>query len=67
MRKDRQKVAHILPGPRDCWHPYGLQMLRPDQFSKVVNSILRGDDRLLPLARDHRAEPGVYKPLFGDG
>jgi hypothetical protein len=67
MRKRRNEVAHILPGPGECWHPYGLQVLRPDQFTRVVNSILRGDGRLLPLARNHKPEPGVYKPLFGDG
>jgi hypothetical protein len=61
----RQNFAPV--GPKESWHPYGLQSLRPEQFISVVNRIIRGENRLLPV-RHGRAglEPGVYTPLFGD-
>ena len=53
-----------VPGPKECWHPYGLQMLRPDKFTIVANSILRGQNRLLPVARSSGDPLIVYRPLL---
>ena len=66
MRKNRGTEAYAVPGPKECWHPYGLQMLRPEQFTTVVNSILQGKDRLLPVARGSSGHVMVYQPLLHD-
>ena len=66
MRRIRDTEAYAAVGPKECWNPYGLQMLRPEQFSSVVNSILKGEGRLLPVARTTRGELIVYSPLLND-
>jgi hypothetical protein len=66
MRKIRGTEAYAALGPKECWHPYGLQMLRPEQFTTVVNSILRGEDRLLPVARGSSGHELVFQPLLHD-
>jgi hypothetical protein len=64
MRRNRGVTAYLVPGPKQCWHPYGLQLLRPEQFTVVVNSILRGQNRLLPVARTHTGSLIVYQPIW---
>lgn len=64
MRRIRGAKDFAEPGPKECWHPYGLQLLQPDQFTSVVNSILKGERRLLPVARTARGHLIVYRPLF---
>lgn len=39
-RKEAEKYA--VPGEKDCWHPYGLQILSPNKFALVVAKILHG-------------------------
>jgi len=39
-RKDPEKFATL--GTKDCWHSYGLQILAPTKFSRVVSHILNG-------------------------
>jgi hypothetical protein len=51
MRKYRKRETFAEPGPRDFWHPYGLQNLRPEKFIAVVNAIMGGRQHLLPLRR----------------
>ena len=64
MGRIRGATSYAVPGPRQCWHPYGLQMLRPEQFTIVANSILRGQNRLLPVARSSGDPLIVYRPLL---
>ena len=64
MRKIRGAQEYAVHGPKECWHPYGLQMLQPEQFSNVVNSILRGQNRLLPLPSLPGSRSKVYQPLL---
>lgn len=66
MRRTQGTKAYAAVGPKECWNPYGLQMLRPEKFSTVVNSILKGEGRLLPVARSARGELIVYSPLLND-
>jgi len=51
MRKYRKREIFAERGPRDFWHPYGLQCLRPEKFVAVVNAIIGGNQQLLPLKR----------------
>lgn len=64
MRRIRRAQEYALPGPKECWHPYSLQSLRPEEFSSVVNSILRGDNRLVAVSRVKRKTVQEYRPLF---
>ena len=66
MRRIRGTEAYAALGPKECWNPYGLQMLRPEQFTTVVNSILKGDGRLLPVARTTKGQLIVYSRLLED-
>jgi hypothetical protein len=67
MRKSNGRQNFAPVGPKESWHPYGLQSLRPEQFITVVNRIIRGENRLLPVRhRPAGMEPGAYTPLFGD-
>ena len=66
MRKLRGTEAYAVAGPKECWHPYGLQMLRPEKFTIVVNSILKGEERLLPVVRTTKGHLIVYHQLLGD-
>jgi len=43
--KDDKQFASL--GEKDCWHPYGLQVLSPRKFSTVVGKILRGNYMLI--------------------
>jgi hypothetical protein len=49
MRIYRKQETFAERGPRDFWHPYGLQSLRPEKFITVVNAIIGGNQHLLPL------------------
>lgn len=51
MRKYKKQETFAETGPRDFWHPYGLQGLRPEKFALVVNAIIGGSQHLLPLRR----------------
>ena len=64
MRRIRGAQDYAVPGSKECWHPYGLQMLQPEQFTNVVNSILRGQNRLLPLPSLPGGRLIVYQPLL---
>ena len=64
MRRIRVARDYAAPGAKECWHPYGLQFLQPEQFTSVVNSILKGEQRILPVARTARGSLIVYRPLF---
>lgn len=66
MRKIRGTGARAEVGRKECWNPYGLQMLRPEKFTHVVNSILRGENRLLPVARTPSDPIKVFQPLLQD-
>lgn len=44
-RKEPEKFAVL--GHKDCWHLYGLQVLSPNKFSKVVGKILSGKYALI--------------------
>jgi len=56
MRKYRKQETFAEIGPRDFWHPYGLQSLRPEKFVSAVNAIIRGSQHLLPLHRRRTAD-----------
>jgi len=44
----RKKAEEYAPlGVKDCWHPYGLQVLTPSKFALVVGKILRGSHSLV--------------------
>ena len=64
MRKKSEPEVYAPIGPKECWHQYGLQVLRPDQFVAVVNSIIRGESDLLPARRTSRHKPTTFAPLF---
>lgn len=64
MRKIRGTEAYAEAGPKECWNPYGLQMLRPEKFTIVVNSILNGENRLLPVARTSSGHVRIFAPLL---
>lgn len=66
MRRIRGTAAYAAVGPKECWNPYGLQMLRPEKFTTVVNSILKGEGRLLPLAPTTRGPVLEFSPLIDD-
>ena len=51
MRKYRKHETFAEMGPRNYWHPYGLQSLHPDKFIAVVNAIIGGSQKLLPVSR----------------
>jgi len=51
MRKYKKKEVFAPIGPKEHWHPYGLQSLQPEKFATVVNSILRGENQLLPIPK----------------
>ena len=40
-------MKYAVPGPKDCWHIYGLQMLTPRKFAEVVGEILKGRHTLV--------------------
>jgi hypothetical protein len=44
-RKEAEKL--IALGEKDCWHLYGLQVLTPNQFVKVVGKVLKGNYSLV--------------------
>ncbi len=44
-KKEPEKFAVL--GPKDCWHAYGLQVLAPKKFARVVGEILRGQHTLV--------------------
>lgn len=44
-RKKAEEFASL--GTKDCWHPYGLQVLTPSKFAMVVGKILRGSHSLV--------------------
>lgn len=54
MRKYTKRETFAPLGPKECWHPYGLQSLQPEKFASVVNSILQGKNRLLPTPKTAR-------------
>lgn len=58
-RKGNQKFAKL--GEKDCWHSYGLQVLTPSRFTKVVSSILKGRYVLISSKMDKR--PHGIHPL----
>lgn len=39
-RKEVERFARV--GEKDCWHLYGLQVLSPERFVRVVGKILKG-------------------------
>jgi hypothetical protein len=51
MRRYTKRETFAETGPKDHWHPYGLQGLRPEKFIVVVDAIIQGHQRLLPLRR----------------
>lgn len=42
MPKSKDDKGFASLGEKDCWHPYGLQVLSPTKFSTVVGKILGG-------------------------
>ena len=66
MRKLYSQEDFARVGPKECWHPYGLQALGPEKFTHVVNAIISGRQHMLPVARGPRMPALVYRPLFGD-
>ena len=52
--KDDKRFASL--GEKDCWHPYGLQVLSPAKFSSVVGKILCGHYILISSRFARRAE-----------
>jgi hypothetical protein len=46
-RKEKERFATV--GEKDHWHPYGLQSLNPEKFSRIVTRILKGKFCLLDL------------------
>ena len=54
MRKYAKRETFAEAGPKDHWHPYGLQSLRPEQFIVVVNAIISGRQHLLSVQRQAR-------------
>jgi hypothetical protein len=62
MRKYRKQETFAEIGPRDFWHPFGLQSLRPEQFIAVVNAIMSGTQHLLPLRRAGLDKPQRPRP-----
>ena len=51
-RKDPEKFATL--GEKDCWHSYGLQLLAPTKFSRVVGRILNGKYALVSSRLDKK-------------
>lgn len=47
MPKRKEAIKYAKVGEKDLWHPYGLQGLTGDRFTKVVNRILSGRIGLL--------------------
>ena len=66
MPRKKKPEKYAVTGPKDCWHPYGLQALGPEKFTCVVNAIISGQQRMLPVARVPRLPALVFRPLFGD-
>jgi hypothetical protein len=64
MRKKSEPEVYATMGPKDSWHQYGLQALRPDQFVTVVNAIIRGENQLLSSRSTSRHKPKQFAPLF---
>ncbi len=50
-RREEQKFAPL--GEKDCWHPYGLQILSPSKFATVVGKIIRGKYNLISTRFTH--------------
>ncbi len=42
MPKSKEVEQFATLGEKDCWHPYGLQVLSPTKFTAVVGKILKG-------------------------
>ncbi|MCK4606258.1 MAG: hypothetical protein KAU35_03065 [candidate division Zixibacteria bacterium] len=53
-RKGKQKFAKL--GEKDCWHLYGLQVLTPTKFTRVVEKILQGRYALISSRLEERAQ-----------
>lgn len=47
MPRKKKPEKYAVTGPKDCWHIYGLQVLTPKKFAKVVGEILRGRHTLV--------------------
>lgn len=56
-RKNIEKFAVL--GEKDCWHSYGLQILAPAKFSRVVGQILTGKYALVTSKFDKSASSRV--------
>lgn len=49
MPKRKKAIQYAQKGQKELWHPYGLQGLSTDKFTRVVNRILGGRFMLLDL------------------
>ncbi len=49
MPKRKKAIDYAVKGKKELWHPYGLQALTADKFTKVTNCILDGRFMLLGL------------------
>ena len=47
MPTEKEPEKFAVLGPKDCWHTYGLQVLTPKKFARVVGEILRGRHTLV--------------------
>ena len=47
MPRKKEPEHYAVMGPKDCWHMYGLQVLAPRKFAKVVGEILKGRHQLV--------------------
>lgn len=56
MPKRKEAIVYAQVGEKDLWHPYGLQCLSADRFTKVVNRILNGRFEMLDLRNIHPME-----------
>ena len=49
MPKRKEAIVYAKVGDKDLWHPYALQSLSSERFTKVVNRILQGRFEMLNM------------------
>jgi len=62
MPKTKRK-SRLKFGEQTHWHPYVLQSLTPDKFTRIVNKILKGEYILLNFTPD---DEDSHKSLKND-